>query len=194
MRVGYLMFLLMGYGPMTSYAVTTVIFDSGQTTSLLSYFTNAREGRSSALQNVLAGNALNVHPTGQPQASITGFPVEGRANERQQVLARSLPVRTPELTPGLLNPVSINIPSLARPIFVVGADRLSAEWLGQHRTRLIDLHAVGLVVNVETVEQLATLKQWATPLELHAFPASLLAKQFTLAHYPALISASRIEQ
>lgn len=178
MKLGYLIILNMVCGSMVSFATTpTVIFDNGHTQSLVPYF-----------------KAIKVQSPTQPNSSPTAMPVEGLANERQQLLSRSLPVRTPELTPGHFTPKTIAIPYLERPVFMVGADRLSLQWLEQHHKRLNALQAVGLVVNVETAQQLAQLKQSVAPLELYALPGTSFAKQFTLTHYPALISASRIEQ
>ncbi len=163
------------------HAAPTVIFDSGQTQSLVSYF--------KSIKSQAAISAQTQQPS--PHAAL---PVEGTASERLQVQAHALPVRTPEMTPGAVAPQTLKMPYLERPVFVVGADRLSAHWLQKHRQRLNTLHAVGLVVNVNTGGQLAQLKQIAAPLELYALPGSSFAKQFALSHYPALISASRIEQ
>ncbi len=163
------------------HAAPTVIFDSGRTLSLVPYFKSIKTQAAISAQ------------TQQP-SPLAALPVEGTASERLQVQAHTLPVRTPEMTPGAVRPQSVNMPYLERPVFVVGYDRLSLQWLQLHRQRLETLHALGLVVNVEDTQQLTQLRQLATPLELHALPGSSFAKQFALSHYPALISASRIEQ
>lgn len=98
------------------------------------------------------------------------------------------------MTPGTVTSKSIGIKSLERPVFIIGADKLSAGWLQRHRQRLQTLHAIGLVVNVNHRVQLAQLQAIGIGLDMHALPGSSLAKQFALVHYPVLISATRIEQ
>lgn len=167
--------------PMPVPAAPTVIFDSGQTQSLVPYFKAVKTQGEIIAQ-------MQLPP------SLAALPVEGSTSERLKILAQALPVMTPEMTPGAVASQTLNMPYLERPVFVVGADRLSAQWLQQHQQRLNTLHAVGLVVNVDNAGQLAQLKQIGAPLELYALPGSSFAKQFALSHYPALISASRIEQ
>ncbi len=184
LKTAYRILLIVGYvlyGSPFAYAAPIVIFDSGQTQSLVPYFKTINT--QAAIQAQM-----------QQQSSLAALPTEGSASERLQMLAQALPVRTPEMTPGAVRPQILKMPYLERPVFVIGADPLSAQWLQQHRPRLNTLHAVGLVVNVDTAEQLAELKQLGNPLELYALPGTSFAKQFGLAHYPALISASRIEQ
>jgi integrating conjugative element protein (TIGR03765 family) len=155
-------------------AEPVVIFDSGKTQPLAAYLPAVKSTVQTAFEVTTTATVLNA--------------------EHLQVLSQSLPVITPELTPGNVAPKTLSIPYLERPVFIIGADALSLQWLQQHRERLNTLHAVGWVVNVETVVQLKQLKQQTTPLELVALSGSELAKQFALSHYPVLISTGRIEQ
>jgi integrating conjugative element protein (TIGR03765 family) len=106
----------------------------------------------------------------------------------------ALPVQTPELTPGTLSAYATDLKYLNVPVFIVGWDTLSVAWLKLHRQRLTELHAVGMVVNMDTPAHLADLKALVPNLELYPLPGSALARTLSLAHYPALISTSRIEQ
>ncbi len=155
-------------------AEPVVIFDSGKTQPLAAYLPA-------------------VKPTVQTAFEVSTTPTVLNA-QRLPILAHSLPVTTPELTPGNVAPKNLSIPYLERPVFIIGADALSLQWLQRHRERLNTLHAVGWVVNVENAKQLAQLKQQAAPLELVALSGSELAQQFDLSHYPVLISSARIEQ
>ncbi|WP_176371139.1 integrating conjugative element protein [Crenothrix polyspora] len=155
-------------------AEPVVIFDNGKTQPLAAYLPAVKPTVQTAFEVTTTATVLNA--------------------EHLQVLSQSLPVITPELTPGNVAPKTLSIPYLERPVFIIGADALSLQWLQQHRERLNTLHAVGWVVNVETVAQLKQLKQQTTPLELVALSGSELAQQFGLDHYPALISTNRIEQ
>jgi integrating conjugative element protein (TIGR03765 family) len=155
-------------------AEPVVIFDSGKTQPLAAYLPAVKPPVQTAFEVSTTATVLNA--------------------ERLQVLSQSLPVITPELTPGQVEPKTLSIPYLERPLFIIGADAVSLQWLQQHRGRLSTLNAVGWVVNVQTAEQLAQLKQQASPLELVALSGSELAQQFGLSHYPVLISSARIEQ
>jgi integrating conjugative element protein (TIGR03765 family) len=155
-------------------AEPVVIFDTGKTQSLAVYLPAVKPPVQTAFEVSTTAASLNA--------------------ERLPILSHSLPVTTPELTPGNVAPKTLSIPYLERPVFIIGADALSLQWLQRHSEHLNTLHAVGLVVNVETAEQLAQLKQQAAPLELVALSGSELAQQFGLSHYPVLISSARIEQ
>ncbi|SJM89883.1 integrating conjugative element protein [Crenothrix polyspora] len=172
-KIAFVMALAMMYAHQ-GLAKLVVIFDSGKTQPLTAYLPAVKPPVQNAFQASTTAASLNA--------------------ERLQVLAHSLPVTTPELTPGNVVPKNLSIPYLERPVFIIGADALSLQWIQRHRERLDTLHALGWVVNVETVAQLAQLKQQASPLELVALSGSELAQQFGLNHYPVLISSARIEQ
>ncbi len=75
-----------------------------------------------------------------------------------------------------------------RSVAVIGADELSARWLRLNNTYLVSLRAVGLVVNVESVEQLGLLQQY-TGILLIASPGYDFAEHFGPV-YPFVIDAS----
>lgn len=106
----------------------------------------------------------------------------------------TLPVRSPALTPGIIQSRVIDRPGLDFPVFIVGHDKLSLEWLQHNRKQLIRHHATGIVVNVENQEQLRHLRQVADGLEINPVPGDKIARQLELARYPVLISKNRIEQ
>jgi|CXWL01.1.fsa_nt_gi integrating conjugative element protein (TIGR03765 family) len=161
-------------------ASLNVIFDNGQTQSIAPYF--------NALQNPLLKKPLTQ------QNTLPRLSTDDLTRQRLTLMAHALPVATPELTPGALAPQTASLPFLERPIFVIGADPLSQDWLQRYRQRLLTLKAIGLVVNVQTEAQFSLLKQLGAPLELVALSGASLASQFGFRHYPALISKSRIEQ
>ncbi|MCK9608011.1 MAG: integrating conjugative element protein [Methylomonas sp.] len=105
-----------------------------------------------------------------------------------------LPVKTPSLSPGKVMSRTIDRPYLDRPLFIVGADTLSMRWLRLHQAQLKQLKAMGLAVNVETLAQLQQLQNAAGGLAIHPLAGDAIAAQLALAHYPVLITASRIEQ
>lgn len=105
-----------------------------------------------------------------------------------------LPVHSPALTPGIIQSRVIDRPGLDMPVFIVGYDKLSLEWLQHNREQLKKHHAAGIVVNVENQDQLRHLRQVADGLEINPVPGGKIARQLELAHYPVLISKNRIEQ
>jgi integrating conjugative element protein (TIGR03765 family) len=107
--------------------------------------------------------------------------------------AAMLPVRSTKLTPGNVSRRVIKAPGL-RPFVVVGDDKTSQDWLRRHAASLQERSAVGLVVNVETVQALARLRALAPGVPMVPVTGDDLAERLYLRHYPALITATSIEQ
>jgi len=107
--------------------------------------------------------------------------------------ANMLPVRSGRLTPGTVTRDAIEAPGL-RPFFVVGDDELSQAWLRRNAALLLERGAVGLVVNVETLDALNHLRALAPDVPLSPVSGDDLAERLGLRHYPALITATGIEQ
>ncbi|MDZ5765626.1 integrating conjugative element protein [Stenotrophomonas maltophilia] len=107
--------------------------------------------------------------------------------------AAMLPVRSAELTPGTVARRVIEAPGL-RPFVVIGDDKASRDWLQRHVASLHERGAVGLVVNVETAQALARLRALAPGVLLAPVAGDDLAERLGLRHYPALITATGIEQ
>lgn len=105
-----------------------------------------------------------------------------------------LPVRSRALTPGPVQARVIDRPGLDRPVFIIGYDALSLNWLRQNLEQLKRHRATGIVVNVENPDQLRQLRQAADGLAVNPVPGDKIARQLELTHYPVLISKNRIEQ
>ena len=159
----------------TTLADPIVIYDSGRTTPLAPY----RE-------------SITVKPGVASRASEIKAPFVG--------LQRLFPIHTPEMTPGRL--VSIqprvelyqHLRHLPRPLFLIGADVFSQQWLIQHADQLRKLDAVGLLIEAESFEAFKAMKAMAMGLVIVPVSASSLAKVLGLTHYPVLISPAGIEQ
>lgn len=104
-----------------------------------------------------------------------------------------LPVRSEHLSPGIVSARAIQAPGL-RPIFIIGDDKLSQQWLNERRDALIQLNAVGLVVNVETLEELKRLQDIVPELMMTPVSGDDIAYRLGLQHYPVLITSTAIEQ
>jgi len=151
----------------TAIAVPAVIYDSGKTEPMSRYL--------AAIKKEAPRTGIQLPSTIDPSL-------------------HNLPVRTPEMTPGVVTARHIDQPHLSRPLFLLGYDDRSKRWLRQYRDKLIEAQAVGMIINVETRQELDELKQIGKGLQMVAAPGAQLAKQLGLTHYPVLISKSRIEQ
>jgi len=150
------------------FAAPHVIFDSGNTQNMQPYMASVKPpDKTALLQSAVMPKNKNM---------------------------KRLPVRTPELTPGKVQRQDIHNPYLDTPFFIVGADRLSHQWLIEHKQQLKALNAIGIAVNVESSSQLAALQHSAGGLKINPVKGGKLARQLSLSHYPVLISSGLIEQ
>ncbi|WP_411832904.1 integrating conjugative element protein [Pseudoxanthomonas mexicana] len=107
--------------------------------------------------------------------------------------ADMLPVRSVRLSPGDVARRVIQAPGL-RPLFLIGDDDRSRAWLRQRGSALHELGAVGLVVQVESPQALASLRALIPELPLAPASGDELAQRLGLRHYPVLVTATGIEQ
>lgn len=107
--------------------------------------------------------------------------------------ARLLPVVTHNLHPGQQPRLALSLPGMT-PLFLIGDDPQSTEWLRQHRDALKTLHATGLVVNVTTLARLNALRGIAPELTLLPVSADDMAKHLSISAYPVLITDKGLEQ
>ena len=104
-----------------------------------------------------------------------------------------LPIQSPGLTPGPVQARSHDRP-FARPFFLIGSDMRSRQWLQDHRDRLKEIGAVGMLVQADTLGNLRTIAELADGLSILPASASDIAKALGITHYPVLISTHGIEQ
>jgi len=107
--------------------------------------------------------------------------------------ANLLPIRSPGLTPGDVNSRDHSLP-FSQAFFLIGADIRSQHWLQRHRERLLQLHAVGLLVQAESIKDLETVSDIAAGLPITPASGTDIAKALDIAHYPFAISDGRIWQ
>lgn len=104
-----------------------------------------------------------------------------------------LPVSTPEMTPGAVVTRQLSLQGMP-PVFIVGNDDLSRNWIQKRSAELTKLGATGLVVNISTESELESLKQIAPSLMMAPVQGGDLARRLQLAHYPVLITADGLAQ
>ena len=122
------------------------------------------------------------------QSPVTIKPKLGAADPKNW-----LPIQSPGLKPGPVQARSHDRP-FARPFFLIGSDTRSRQWLRDHRGRLKEIGAVGMLVQAETLDDLRTIAELADGLSILPASAVDIAKALGVAHYPVLISAHGIEQ
>jgi integrating conjugative element protein (TIGR03765 family) len=161
-------------GSGAAMAELPVIYDSGATQPLAPYL------------EVFGGRLAAAPATASPDNHL------GAAE-----LARLLPICTPALTPGPVLPRPLSLPNGAtwpRPFFLIGADPKSRQWLAVHRERLVELEAIGMLVNAESVAELEAIAAIARGLPILPASATDIAEALGLKHIPVLISRGGIEQ
>lgn len=167
-RAAHALLLAGGMWAVACLAAPVVIHDTGRTLPLDDYY---------------APLASTDAATGQRQAQIPA-----------SVADAVLPIRTPEMSPGVVGKRAIDKPLLAQPLFLIGADELSRRWLLKHRSRLVQLNAVGMLVEAQTTQDLERVAAIADGLPIAPATGSDVARLLGLRHYPVLISARWIEQ
>ncbi|EBS5765110.1 integrating conjugative element protein [Salmonella enterica subsp. enterica serovar Enteritidis] len=123
-----------------------------------------------------------------PPRSLTAEPVPAPAD-----ISDMLPVTTPEMSAGKVVSRELHLASMT-PVFLVGDDALSREWLTLRRDELKRLHATGLVVNVSDKSALSALQQMIPGVTLLPASASEIARRLQLSHYPVLITSTGLAQ
>ncbi|QIA76794.1 integrating conjugative element protein [Rodentibacter caecimuris] len=104
-----------------------------------------------------------------------------------------LPVVSHKWTVGQVESKPVNLPG-AMPIFLVGFDETSKQWLKTHYQELVQQQATGLVINVNTAEELDQLRNLAPELSLMPVAADTLADRIGIYHYPLLMTDALITQ
>lgn len=104
-----------------------------------------------------------------------------------------LPVRSENLKPGKVAFREIKAFGIT-PFFLVGDDPLSKRWLAENRSKLFQLRASGMVVNIETPQALSQLKQIVPELLLLPISGDDIAQRLGLMNYPVLITSTYIDQ
>lgn len=105
-----------------------------------------------------------------------------------------VPIRTRTLTPQTVKSQDAYFPNLLTPVFIVGADPFSLNWLKQWREALLKAGAVGWLVQAENAEDLKAVAEAGAGLRFMAMQGDALSQIFGINAYPVLISARAIEQ
>jgi integrating conjugative element protein (TIGR03765 family) len=121
----------------------------------------------------------------EPAASHNATPAEAGA------LPMTFPIATQSMRPGRLQaPVHLRTAGwLAAPMFIVGDDPESRQWLAANRDKLRRVGASGLVVNVASIEAFRSLRAVAPDVPMAPGSIEELARQAGLSIYPLFVTA-----
>lgn len=104
-----------------------------------------------------------------------------------------LPIVSHFMTPGRVEARQFNLPGML-PIFLIGDDEISRNWLSANRSKLLQMHATGMVVHISDMVALEQLRNIASPLLLVPVSADDLAQRLHLQHYPVIIDHQGLYQ
>lgn len=127
------------------------------------------------------------------QNNDTGMPESLPQPPASLSISDMLPVSTPEMSPGVVASRALNLPGMP-PVFVLGDDVASRQWLQQHAASLSGMQATGMVISVQDEQGLNTLRQLAPGVAMVPVSGGDLARRLGLNHYPLLITATGISQ
>lgn len=165
------MVVLMAFANVARAEGLFVIHDSGATIPTVPYFVNMQASVDDAKQR-------NEQPVKMPKSIVDGI----------------LPIRTPEMSPGTVEARAVNLPMIPAPFFIIGSDQRSKQWLVRYREKLVQLGAVGMLVQAETEQDLKDIADIALDLRVAPVNGAGVAKNLGLKHYPVLVSWQVIEQ
>lgn len=134
--------------------------------------------------------SLNIQASPTTQAAQSRPPTVAQTHDEGTL---TLPIRSTLLRPGDVTRRVIAVPGLS-PIFLIGDDTRSREWLRQRAETLRSIRATGFVVHVDTDDELATLRALVPGVTIVPTSGDDLARRLQITHYPVLITATGIEQ
>ena len=171
-RPGFLAILLaLVLKPIVGITALVTIYDSGDTRPIAPFLE--------------AFDSAEISPS-KPQKPAT--PQLGAAD-----LKNLLPIRSPGLSLGWVQARTHDRP-FSRPFFLIGSDARSRQWLQDHRDRLAEIGAVGMLVQADTREHLQAIAELANGLSILPASGTDIGQALGIRHYPVLISAKGIEQ
>lgn len=125
--------------------------------------------------------------------AVAGTPSVQAAPPESLSISDMLPVTTPEMSPGPVSPQALELSGMP-PVFVVGDDSLSTQWLSRHAAELSQMRATGMVVSVKDASALSALRALAPSADMVPVSGGDLARRLHLTHYPVLITDKGLSQ
>lgn len=86
----------------------------------------------------------------------------------------------------LEHPIRLRVP-VEKPLFFIGNDAQSRQWLAKNKQYLLSVGASGYATNLQTEAELIDLQEWAKPLSVAPMPLDQAAELFGIPVYPVLM-------
>ncbi|HAT6958115.1 TPA: integrating conjugative element protein [Legionella pneumophila] len=133
--------------------------------------------------------ALNVH-------SMNVIPLTLSHSDTSLKLNLSSPIGLPaksQATAGKISRKTLDTTLLNMPLFVIGADKVSIQWLEQHQEELKSMQATGFITNVNDFETIIALQE---KFKLPLLPVNVdpLLAYLHEQHYPLIIAEGAVWQ
>lgn len=124
--------------------------------------------------------------------------LQQKISEKMQTYGGSrfvrVPIRTPNMRPARIESKDAYFANMITPIFIVGADANSLQWLRVWRDQLARVGAIGWVVQAENEHELRAIADAGRGLRMMTMSGESIPQVFGISSYPVLISNRSIEQ
>lgn len=162
---------------------------------LTMFFTQISIGQEAliAIDRMGPTRSVQYHYLENSQPEIQTQDVPKRLSEREWY-GKLLPIKSSIMSPGVVYGESRDFKRLLHPVFIIGSDDQSMAWLENNRDQLIEIGAVGMLVEVTTIEELDRVVKLAQGLRLGPGSGDRIAELLGLEHYPILLSRNGFEQ
>lgn len=140
-----------------------------------------------------SGNTLSLDDYKERYQDEKEIPKPPFVDQKNNFLP-TFPITTPSMSPDIVDPTPVSIPYLQVPLFIIGNDLLSKQWLSERKKDLIRVKAVGMLVEAISLDEVNAIKRLGSGLQIYPASGNDIAKQLNLKHYPVLISPHGIEQ
>ncbi|MFO2870521.1 integrating conjugative element protein [Legionella pneumophila serogroup 1] len=133
--------------------------------------------------------ALNVH-------GMNVIPLTLSQSDTSLKLNLSSPIGVPaksHATAGKVSRKTLDTTLLNMPLFIIGADKTSIQWLEQHQEELKSMQATGFITNVNDFETIVALQE---KFKLPLLPVNVdpLLTYLHEQHYPLIIAEGAVWQ
>ncbi len=105
-----------------------------------------------------------------------------------------LPVKTHLMKVCRQNDQIHNIPTIIKPIALVGNDEVSKLWLKTFSKQLQDRDAIGLVVSVNSIAEMQEIRKLVPNIHFLPISSDDIAKTLGIKCYPVIIEQGKITQ
>jgi integrating conjugative element protein (TIGR03765 family) len=117
-----------------------------------------------------------------------------KASQTPSEISLTTPLPTTSMTIGTVTNKQVNLPWLLQPVFLIGTDKSSTDWLQFHKTALIAMHANGMIVNANSESAIKNTQALGQGLVILPISADAIVERLSLTHYPVLITRTEVMQ